>query len=581
MAKVPYSAVPSAEPQMVATPDQRVSVSGAAFGADVANAIGHLGQTVEKAGDQMFARAIAIQQVNNKAEADEADAKYMMEAGKLQADFNSLQGKDAVDRYPHYIKSLQELRLNVRKDLSNQASQKMFDSASLSTMGRTVFNGAGHAASQNRRYVIGASQARIDATTDYVRTNPRDENAFRDGMRTMEGEVRGTQRDVNGWSPEQTEEAVSKNRSSMWSNRIAGLARTEPFAAKKMLDENRAALRGEDADRVEGVVRSNLNNVGARNIEAEVNSDLRTDPSGRAKTLLERQNEAREKAKAIDPDNVVFQDMAVQRVLAGYNQSIQAKRDLDLDNINTISEALMKGGPGGKLPTTVDELTAVSPQVASAWEELEPSKQRSFMRALSQNAKGDVAWTQAGLKRYQQLVGMAQSSPDEFLDVDVTAENIPNSAKVRLVGQQAKAKAAPEGDPRVRQAMSTLLPLLGPVGLGSRTTQNQADYDQFVGALADQMHEYEDVFKKRPQGKDLQDMAGRLLQQMHSPEFMLPWSKDYMYKMPIPDEVLTRAKTEFKAKNGYEPSDDAIRREYIRQQYQKLYGKPQRPEAKS
>lgn len=580
MAQVPYSAVPQVGSTHIPTPNVQVSATASAFGGDVAAATEHLGNVGAKAADEVFQRALAIQQVNNKAEADEADSKYMIRAGMLQAEYNSLRGKDAVDRFPHYIQSLKAERENIRKDLSNQASQKMFDGASLSTMGRTIFNGAGHSATENKRYVVNASQARIDAYGDQARANPNDDAGFRESIRVTQSEVAGTQRDVNGWGPEETAKAIQAETSKLWAARIAGLARTEPFRAKEMLEANRGEMRADEAEKVEVTVRSNLRNAGARQIESSVNADLRKDPLGGEKSLQDRMDEAREAAKKADPDDAVFQDMAVQRVIAGYNQSRAAKRSLDLDNINTINEALMKGGPGGKLPTTVDELIAISPQVESAWEELDATKQKSFMRALSQNAKGDVSWTASSLKRYQQLVGMASSSPAEFLDIDIVSEQMPNSAKVRLIGDQTKIKARPEGDPRVRSAMQALLPILGPVNLATRTQQNKDDYDRFVGALTDQMNEYTEVMKKAPQGKDLQDMATRLLVQTSSPEYW--WGKDHMFKAPIPAAEIEKAKKEYIAKNGSIPMDDDqfaryAQREFTRQQYQKLYGKPATP----
>src|SRR6266850_2070753 len=60
---------------------QKVDQSASGF--DVAQAVQGLGKTVAGAGDEIFNRAIALQNLNNETEASEADAKYMIEAGRI------------------------------------------------------------------------------------------------------------------------------------------------------------------------------------------------------------------------------------------------------------------------------------------------------------------------------------------------------------------------------------------------------------------------------------------------------------------------------------------------------------------
>src|SRR5207237_421186 len=115
----------------------------------------------------------------NHSEAQQADADYMARAGELHAAFSARQGKDAVDAYPQYMEDLRKARTDIGSGLSNPMSQKLYDAQSLSTMGRTIFNGAGHAATQNKVYAIGSSQSKDHATNDQVLGSPMDEAGFR------------------------------------------------------------------------------------------------------------------------------------------------------------------------------------------------------------------------------------------------------------------------------------------------------------------------------------------------------------------------------------------------------------------
>ncbi len=81
MAQVPYTGVPSQTLADIPTPEMNPRVPGAAFGGEVAQAVQGLGKTTEHAGDEIFNRAIALQNLQNEAEATEADAKYMIQAG--------------------------------------------------------------------------------------------------------------------------------------------------------------------------------------------------------------------------------------------------------------------------------------------------------------------------------------------------------------------------------------------------------------------------------------------------------------------------------------------------------------------
>lgn len=703
MPQVPYTGSPSVGPEFSPTPRYEANVSPDMFGANIGNALQTLGKTADNVGNEIFARGQAMQDLYNHSEAQQADATYMQKAGELHANYSSLQGKDAVDAYPKYIQDLSDARKDIGAGLSNSMSQKLYDAGSLSTMGRTVFNGAGHAATQNKAYALSASGARIDAISDRTLSTPADDDAFQDGLSDAEDEVRA-QGQLKGLAPEAIDEAVAQNTSSLWSQRIKGMVRVQPFTAGKMLDQavKDGDVQGEDIAKLTNIVQQARNTVGARQVsntvmtgagnrfgtgevdikqaaqaigqiesggnystvgvqtshgqalgKYQVMEDFLPEflakaglpPMSRADFLtnhaaqdqvfaanfgaymkqtgsandaasmwltgkplaqaggvkdalgtdagkyVTRFNAAlaqnaplaakvdmgRSIANEQAPADPLFGDYVQQRVEADASSQLRIKRDDDFNNRQSVESGLM-GGQDGKLPTTLDELTA-DPKTADAWSKLEPSVQRRYLGVLAHNAKGDTAWTAENLKTYQQFKGQAQADPAEFIDTDVIGTSLPISAKKELINLQQNLKGKAEGDPRVTRAMSMLAPDLQAAGI-NKTTDKEGYY-QFVGALQDSLKDFADENKKPPALKDVQAIGSRLLQ-AHTTQGWLWNSKTPMYQVPVPeDEAKKIAAEPTWAKLGITPTDQQVQRIYTRKLYQDLYGgsksQPQQP----
>lgn len=264
MAQVPYSPVPGVAPIHGGPSGMRFDTSGA-FGENIGRALEGLGKTVAGAGDELFSRAIALQQVANETEAKEADTKYIMAVGEQKAQYDSLLGRSAVDGYKPFTKGIQDLRTEIRNSLSNDASRKLFDSSSLYTMSRTVFSAASHSATQNKKWALGASEARVAAAGDQALASPKDEAVFKENLDLARRETM-QQGDLLGWDPDQLNQALAAKTSTLWSKRIDGLARTDPMKANKLLDEaiKRGDIRGEDIGKITNLVRQQVYTTGAR-----------------------------------------------------------------------------------------------------------------------------------------------------------------------------------------------------------------------------------------------------------------------------------------------------------------------------
>ena len=226
------------------------------------------------------------------------------------------------------------------------------------------------------------------------------------------------------------------------------------------------------------------------------------------------------------------------------------------------------GGQSGKLPTTVEELTA-DPKASQAWEDLLPASQRRYMSVLARNAKGDTNWTDTSLREYQRLKGQANADPAEFLDVDVVSMGLPNSAKRELINLQGRLKGKAEADPRVARALGILAPDLAAAGIERK---NKDEYYQFTGALSDQLQQFSEENKRAPKLDEVKLIGSRLLQQQTSPGWL--WnSKSPTFSVPVPNDEAEKIKQSGEwSKMSIVPTPEMIQRIYTRGLYQKLYG---------
>lgn len=268
MAQIPYSPIPNVTEQLAPTPLTHLNTPSDAFGGDIGQALSTLGHTTEEAGNEIFQRAIAMQQLNNESEAREASAKYMEQAGVLHADFTSRMGQNAGPAaFQKYTEDLNNTRTQIRSTLSNPMAQRMYDADSFSTMGRTIFNGAGHSADQMKGYALAANKAQIESANNAVLLNPLDERTFKANLDRVEANAMWDGH-TRGLSDQDTANAIAEAHSTLWAARITGLARMsgQEAAAKALFDKaiENHDLRGETISKVEEVVNRSLMTSGAK-----------------------------------------------------------------------------------------------------------------------------------------------------------------------------------------------------------------------------------------------------------------------------------------------------------------------------
>jgi hypothetical protein len=577
MPTVPYSGVPEVAPQMDATPRYQVDVKPEAFGVNVWEATQGLGQSVSKVGDELFARGLAMQDLANHSEAEKADADYMEQAGKLHADFSAKQGKDAVDGLPGHIQSLKDAREAIGKSLSNPMAQKLFNSQSLSTMGRTIFNAAGHAAEQNKQYAINSIESKLKNQTDLAATsnNPDD---VTDAKQTV-AKLSAQRAALKGLDPQSADEYTKAINSSLDLNVIKQTARTNPIKAKEMLEERKGGMTAGDYDRAQTLVDNGNRAVGAVNIAQKVIQKHLGDDGKSDVSFDKLQEEAEAEAKKVAPDDAIMQKHTVDTLKGLYNQKIYADKQFKWENTQTVDAAIQNG------VKDVQQLRA-DPKVAEAIDNLPKSEQLKLpARINAYNAARDKVMNQEALTR---LTGLRNNDVETFLNLDPTDPKLGlNQAQQReVMGWQAQDKKNQNGDPRVNRALSWLRDARGgelaALGVYHRDSKNPDDYDHMTGTLQSALDLWQQSKGKPPTYDEVVNTIGpQVIKSRAVPGTWWGTSDEPFYK---PDYNSDEYKN-FRAKvtkditdtGAPPPSEAELDRAYTRTQLMKLYPPKAKP----
>ena len=694
MVQVPYQPVPSVRPTESPTPAIGVSAGPAAFGVNIGQALEGLGKTEEQVGNELWQRATAMQELRNRTTAEETYAKFAKEAAQRHAQFDALEGSNAGPKALEKLSSdITQMREKYRGGL-NPMTQRYFDSDSLSLMSRTIFNAAGHSANEQKKWVNQTADANIWTAKNQALQNAWDEQGFQAGLRKIEDGIR-TKQGTLGWSPQKLAEERAIEVSGLWAHRLEGMAKVDPWEAKRHFDANRDKLAGNDIFTVENYIREQVHRVVPRNISHDLTTgadlsygagpvsmdrakgaiskiesggryDLSVDsktPLGRAlgkyqvmegelqhqlkdsglpsmtpeeflknpsaqeqlfsvqfgklmnqygnfndaasvwftgkpvkdaggrqdrfgttvgkylsitnhelansASIEDKVNLGRDRARRFDPNDTELEDRTAQRIETDHYHEKAIERENNFNNKQTVEGALIGNTPDGKIPTTVEELTA-DPKVAAAWDKLENSQKDHYLERLKHIQKGDTRLTDEGLKRWRELKGMAEDDPAQFLDQDIMSEKLPISTKKELMNLQLQKHKNGAADPQVTRALGWIQGDLRNAGIGKGEGLDKDAYYQFVGSLQDVMREYQTEHKKAPPVEEVQKITRRLLQdQVTGPWFWHTHTR--MFQEDVPENVRQSVKDQVREEEGTEPSDDYIRRKYIQLLYKKLY----------
>ena len=265
MAQVPYTGIPETAPQMDATPTVHADVSASAFGASTAQGLSGLGHGLEKAGGELWTRAIALQTLDQQTKALNASADAADKISDVYAQYSTLEGREAMAALPKFKQQVIDIHKQIGEGLESDYARKQYMQESRSMQTRVFFSAAKHAGDQFKHYLTGSSQASIEAARRTVGTLPDDDGVYQSALKTNESQAK-TMGQLKGWSDEQTKNFLDQANSATVVSRAQALAEKDPVAAQRFLEKatGKGLVSGDDAAKMTHYIRSQKNNVMAR-----------------------------------------------------------------------------------------------------------------------------------------------------------------------------------------------------------------------------------------------------------------------------------------------------------------------------
>lgn len=443
-----------------------------------AAAFDKLGAQVEHAGSQVWERAVGLKELENETLTKKALIEYDRYMTEKRVDYDSKMGDAAsTDTLKAFMDDAESKRQTMRAKLP-QSSQKDFDNHSIASMGRDNIHAATHTSAQIKAVAVGASTGRLDTTIDtFGKTG--DINDAGSAIETIGKEVYGTLAPAMGWPKEKADEKFREYVGKMIGSKTVAMSDTDPTLALKFLEANKQYMDNDKYEQARRTVWNAQERRDGRNIADKVQERM---PDA---SLEEKRAAAKKDAKEINPLNPDLPAAADDRVRAQHAiQKKEEKEALDDHKYTTLDAAYGYSAPGGKKPTTIEELF-VDPKVKAAYDALPPADKHKIDAIIANNSKEDYPESPAARARYHQLLGM--SKPDsasthlqkEFLDIDLENEKIPAKWRDKLFSEQRNLRAKPVAEnPLVDHGMKVMKPFL-PDNLKKQGPQQT----QYMGAL--------------------------------------------------------------------------------------------------
>lgn len=571
MPQVPYQPYSTAEPS---SGGERLQVSAppAAFGVNIGAALQGLGSTTEQVGNELFSRAMALQDLRNETDARDAQTQYAEKASMLHAQYGALEGKAATDGLKDYIKAQDDARMEFRGSLKTAFAQRFYDRDTLPFMQRNIFSAAGHAADENKRNVIGTAQAQKDITAKTF-VEPKNEDEFQHKLETVD-DADATIIAAKGLAPDspQAADLRMQSHSKLWLGRIGQVAHDDPQSALVMLDNAKAKgeMTQDDFEKALLISRAQNRAIGGVNL---VNSIFSAD-----KNAGQMEDEVKEKAASLAHGDPLFEKDALAQLKGKIvNDRYIANQDKNA-GIQQVFEGIQKG------VSDIRELRLM-PGMAATIDALPPSDREKIPAQI--NAYNSARDKKGQEENFTALTGMFYNDREGFLDADFSKYNLSQPQIRELMSKRAQAVKNPVDDPMLNRAMSWMRQSraaeLRALGIYFRPTagSDATDYDHYTGAMQSAIDVWRQEKGKPPGFKDIVDEIGpSVIRQRAAPSaiFGMAWpTKKAMF-----DQDLTAAKkwadekglaAEITARGGSEPTEEEIYRAFVRSQFIDLYSK--------
>ncbi len=579
MAQAPYVPFDTATPYMRPTPGLRIQTPGAAFGENVGAALQSLGGSVEKDGNELFQRAVALQELSNENDAREAQTNFVNKIAPMQADFDSLTGKASRDALQPHLEQLNQTRLEQRAQLKTPIAQKLFDQDSLPFYQRNVFASSARAGQQYKDFTVQTYHAQADLAIRDVEDHPDDLTFAKHQAAVTQAVTDATtlQYGVGEDSPI-VKDAVLKAQQALLASKIKGIAHTDPDRATAMLEQNKDKL-GDQYDALQSLVETRGNAVASANIVSGViGTHLDPKDGSYDATAKQMQDEARTKAAELYPNNKLLQTEVVNALDHRMYMDTIARRNDAIDLSQSMRQLL------GQHPEVINKQDFLAlPGADKIVGKMTPADRKSLDQTIYNIQSKD--FKEAWKINQVNANGLSNNNVQSFLEQDFNKWELDPAVRAEMQQKQIALAKNPTQDPRVGNAMSIIRTAfstqLDAMGVDPKQKSDpQSNYNHFTGSLQEALQEWQQDHGKPAK---YEDIIGPIFKQLQTQTMAHHWygldSQDYGYKKyvkptmeQIPQDFRDTVVNEAAKKGKLTPTDSEIYRYYLREEYIKLFG---------
>lgn len=559
MARAPYEPFDTTAPFNPRQPREQLDVNatGEGFGANIGAAIEHLGVTGENVSNELFQRAVAIQNLKNEKDATDQVVNTNQQIAMENKNFEAL-GEQAgnPDNLKAHLDKINQLRLDGRSKLTNPTAQQMFDREAASIQNRSVFTAGEISGNAFKKSVIGTAEAQMDLDTR-AWTDPQDEGEFDQKASTIQRNS-ATVAGAAGLDSTQEQDYTFKRTSALRESQIHQLALTNSNAALDMLDRPDIKKQmGDDAwNKAYDFAINQNRTVGATYLTNQI-YDAK-------KPLAEMEQEVRDKATKLargsDQDKSIFVNNAVNALRTRFNQDKWTDQQQEHTFQQSIYDAINSGKYKSVQEMQADPTIGVAVNgVSGSFRETLQSKLNSYWKAKDQ---------QGNEENYHRLWGEAASDPQKFLNEDLydftTQLNDQQRGKLLMIRNQILKGAGPAADPQVTKAAAAIKRIFP----NSVPQQGTDAYNSFMGTLQGELEDYLSQKKGKITSPDEYEKIGRAV--LSTVPHTGIFHDSRIYELEAPQEVLDHYHAQ-----GYDDDDEInymYRRARATEQFQKLFG---------
>src|SRR5215510_8073151 len=185
----------------------------------LATAWSNAGNMMDKTGNELFSRAVALQGITNETATNEAMAAYDLEQGMADSNFAQTKGNNAAGQLEKHLNDTKERREKFRNSLANDAQKRAFDNQSMGVMGRSVRSAAGHAGTEQKNAYLRSLDADVANQIRQVDKNPWDEDARKEAQENLEKAIT-KKHQAMGDDPEVAKVAIAEQIEKLWAAQL-------------------------------------------------------------------------------------------------------------------------------------------------------------------------------------------------------------------------------------------------------------------------------------------------------------------------------------------------------------------------